>query len=667
MANRLAAETSPYLLQHAHNPVDWYPWGDEALSRATKTQRPIFLSVGYAACHWCHVMERESFEDEGTAALLNDAFVAIKVDREERPDVDAIYMDAVQHMTGQGGWPMSVFLTPDGKPFYAGTYFPDTPRHGLPSFRQVLEAITQAWNEQRPEIVAAAERTAVAVATAMNAPINVNTAAGGVPADEALAALEALEANFDAHYGGWGRAPKFPQPLTIEFLLRAHLRSGDERPLAMARRTLDAMADGGIYDQLGGGFARYSTDERWLVPHFEKMLYDNALLARVYVHAWQVTGDERYRRVAEQTLEFARRELMTADGGFAASLDADTDGVEGGTYVWAKAQVDELLGSDAPSFERFYGVTADGNWEGVNILHRAADETIPAEAAEDGRRVLFAARQQRSQPARDDKVLTSWNGLIIGALADAATAFADDRWARPAEQAADLLLTRVRDADGRLRRSFKDGRARHSAVLDDYAHLADGLLALYEATFDDRWFVAARGLADEMLDHFTDPVGGFFDTADDHEKLLARPKGLQDSPLPSGNATAVEVLLRLAALTGEDRYRRAADDALGLIGSLPARYPTAFAQWLTAGLLARDGVAEIAIAGGRDAPDTRAMLAVVRSAYRPAAVVAVGRSESAVPLLLDRSLIDERATAYVCRNFVCRQPVTTPADLGAQL
>jgi len=663
MVNRLAAETSPYLLQHAHNPVDWYPWGEEALDRARETQRPIFLSVGYAACHWCHVMERESFEDEATATLLNDAFVAIKVDREERPDVDAIYMDAVQQMTGQGGWPMSVFLTPDGKPFYAGTYFPDTPRHGLPSFRQVLEGVAQAWTEQRPEVLAAADRAAAAVAKTVGLPLDAPNAA----AQAADAALEALATGFDGRHGGWGQAPKFPQPLTIEFLLRWHLGSGDERALAMAIQALDAMADGGIFDQLGGGFARYSTDARWLVPHFEKMLYDNALLARVYVHAWQLTRDERYREVAERTLEFVEREMLTSDGGFAASLDADTEGIEGATYTWTKAEVDELLGTDAPAFERAYDVTAGGNWETVNILHRVADEGTSPDMVQRARRMLFEARQRRPQPARDDKVLTSWNGLMIAALADAAIAFDDDHWARLAEKSADLLLTRARDGDGRLQRSFKDGQARHAGVLEDHAHLADGLLALYEATFDERWFGAARGLADEILGRFSDPAGGFFDTADDHEPLLARPKSLQDSPLPSGNAAAAEVLLRLNALTGEGSYRQAGEETLKLVGNLPARYPTAFAQWLNAGLLVREGLTEVAIAGTHDEHDTRALLGVVRAVYRPLAVVAVGREATTVPLLKDRPMIQGNATAYVCRDFVCRLPVTTPADLGAQL
>jgi uncharacterized protein len=662
MANRLAAETSPYLLQHAHNPVDWYPWGEEALARARELQRPIFLSVGYAACHWCHVMERESFENEQTAALLNDHFVAIKVDREERPDIDAIYMDAVQQMTGQGGWPMSVFLNPDGKPFYAGTYFPDTPRHGLPSFRQVLDGVARAWAKQRPELDAAGGRTAAAVAAAVRAPLGPSPAASP---DYIESALASLENSFDSRHGGWGHAPKFPQPATIEFLLRYHLSTGNDRALAMARRTLDAMAAGGMFDQLGGGFARYSTDATWLVPHFEKMLYDNALLARVYVHAWQVTRDARYRAVAEQTLHFAERELKTPEGGFAASLDADTAGVEGGTYLWNKAQIDELLGADAAAFEDAYGVTENGNWEGSNILHLASGDGPPPEL-EEARAILLADRQGRPQPARDDKVLTSWNGLMIGALADAAVAFGDSHWAHVAARAADLLLTRVRDRDGRLRRSFKDGRALHAGVLEDYAHLADGLLALYQATFEERWFVAARDLAVQMLDHFADPAGGFFDTADDHEALFARPRGLQDSPVPSGNASAVEVLLRLAALSGEERFRTAAEGALAVVGATPARYPTAFAQWLSDGLLSRRGLAEVAITGEPGAADTLALLDVIHAAYRPFCVVALGGA-GAVALLTDRPRLAERATAYVCRDFACRQPVTRPTDLAAQL
>jgi uncharacterized protein YyaL (SSP411 family) len=675
-ANRLARETSPYLLQHAHNPVDWYPWGDEALGRAKQETRPIFLSIGYAACHWCHVMERESFEDAETARLLNDSFVAIKVDREERPDLDAIYMDAVQSMTGSGGWPMSVFLTPDGKPFYGGTYFPDQPRHGLPSFRQVLAGVAEAWRERRAEI----EQTGAQVTAAIERRLPA-TAGAGAPASWMLeAAVAALAAEFDARNGGWGRAPKFPQPMAIEFLLREHLRTADARPLAMARRSLDAMAAGGINDQLGGGFARYATDERWLVPHFEKMLYDNAQLARVYLHAWQLTGEPSYRAVAEATLGFMAREMGGPDGGFISSLDADTGGVEGATYTWTKAEIDDLLGTDAALFADAYGVTAAGNWEGHTILARERDDGALAEAhglpageiatrLRAARERLLEARNRRPQPARDDKLLTSWNGLAIAAFAEAAAALERDDLALEAARAADLLLSRSRAPDGRLRRSFRAGRAVGAGVLEDYSHLADGLLALYEATFDERWFVAARELADQILARFADTGGGFFDTAIDHEPLIARPKGLQDNALPSGNAMAAGVLLRLAALTGEARYRDAGEQTLALATPFVQRYPTGFGQWLITFGAALEAPRELAIAGDPAAADTRALLAVARTGYRPGLVVAVAAEpdETAVPLLAGRARIDGRATAYVCQNFACRAPLTDPAQLATEL
>ena len=662
-ANRLAAETSPYLLQHAHNPVDWYAWGEEALTRARAEQRPIFLSIGYAACHWCHVMERESFEDEATAAALNEGFVAIKVDREERPDLDAIYMDAVQQMTGHGGWPMSVFLTPEGKPFYGGTYFPPEPRHGLPSFRQVLEGVSRAWRAEREEVERAGSALAEQISERLAGAAAVDTPVSAGILD---AALLVAQRDFDVRNGGWGRAPKFPQPMIIELLLRMYVASGDTGALATARRSLDAMAAGGIYDQLGGGFARYATDAIWLVPHFEKMLYDNAQLARVYVHAWQVTGEVRYREVAEETLAFVKRELLTTDGGFAASLDADTGGEEGATYVWSKAEIEAALGADAERFSRAYGVTEEGNWEGHNILTRADESAAPDLA--NARARLLAVRQQRPQPARDGKVLTSWNGLMIAAFADAAAAFGDPRLADVAARAAGLILDRVRDENGRLRRSWKDGHARHAALLEDHAHLAEGLLSLYEATSDERWFVAARELADTILARFADPQGGFFDTADDHEALITRPKGMQDNALPSGGAMASHALLRLAALTGEARYREAAERAVAQVAPLAQSYPTAFAQWLNAVTLATGELLEIAIVGEPGAADTAALLGEVRSGYRPLAVVAAGESEgSAVPLLHDRPMRDGRATAYVCRNFACRAPVTEPADLAEQL
>jgi uncharacterized protein YyaL (SSP411 family) len=674
--NRLAAETSPYLLQHAHNPVDWYPWGPEALSRAREMGRPIFLSIGYAACHWCHVMERESFENEATAALLNEGFVAIKVDREERPDLDSIYMDAVQQMTGQGGWPMSVFLTTDGKPFYGGTYFPDQARHGLPSFRDVLRGIAEAWRDRRDQVEEAGTTLASAIAArASAAPIGADAAAAAGAQGWMLdAAVVALEREFDARNGGWGGAPKFPQPMTIEFLLRMHVRTGDERPLAMARRTLDAMAAGGIYDHLGGGFARYATDSVWLVPHFEKMLYDNAQLARVYTHAWQLTGVPRYREVVYETLGFVLREMRTADGGFASSLDADTEGDEGATYVWPADEIRSVLGADAGPFEAAYDVTANGNWEGRTILRRIREGDEVALAAARGK--LLAVRDLRPQPARDDKVLTAWNGLMIAALADAGSIAGPVRgykgFTDAAVGAADLLLTRVRDNDGRLRRSWKDRRALHSGVLEDYANLAEGLLALYQATFDERWFVAARNLGDQILVHFADPAGGFFDTADDHEALITRPKGLQDNAVPSGNAMAVTVLQKLAALTGESRYADAAAGALALVTSYAHRYPTAFAQWLSAIAFDLSEATEVAIVGDTPAAGPDSLLDVVRGAYRPFSVVALASDEqqanqSAIALLHERHKINEKATAYVCRAFACRAPTNDPAELGSQL
>ena len=661
--NRLAGETSPYLLQHAHNPVDWYPWGAEALERARSEDKPIFLSIGYAACHWCHVMERESFQDEDTARLLNEAFVAIKVDREERPDLDAIYMDAVQRMTGHGGWPMSVFVTPEGEPFYGGTYFPNEPRHGLPSFQQVLEGVRDSWRERRTEVEGAGAAVARAIARTV-ADTTGSPASPLTPAALEAAAAE-MERGFDARTGGWGGAPKFPQPMAIEFLMRMHVRGGDARPLAVARRSLDAMAAGGIHDHLGGGFARYATDAIWLVPHFEKMLYDNAQLARVYVHAWQLTSDPRYRQVAEDTLAFVERELLTADGGFAASLDADTQGEEGATYVWSKTEIESVLPGEAEEFCRAYGVTDEGNWEGHVILSRVADGDEDSLSA--ARQRLHEVRRKRPQPTRDDKVLTAWNGLMIAAFADASAAFGQPRLAGVATRAADLLLTKARAESGRLFRSWKDGRARHAGVLEDYTHLADGLLALYGATFDERWFIAACELMEIVLAHFTDPAGGFFDTADDHEALITRPKGLQDNAIPSGGATAVEVLLRLAALTGEERHRTAAERAIGPVVPYLSRYPTAFAQWLNALSLALGDLVEIAIAGDPSAADTAALLDVVRSAYRPFSVLAVGGPTGPVPLLADRPRRDGCATAYVCRNFACRQPVTEPVDLTAEL
>ncbi|MGZ6295618.1 MAG: thioredoxin domain-containing protein [Candidatus Limnocylindrales bacterium] len=701
--NRLAGETSPYLLQHAHNPVDWFPWGPEAFERARLLDRPIFLSIGYAACHWCHVMERESFEDPATAADLNRSFVAIKVDREERPDLDALYMDAVQALTGQGGWPMNTFLTPDGRPFYGGTYFPPERRHGLPAFREVLASIALAWYDDRAAVEAAATRLAEAVAAAQGGPAGqaahptgpgrlmgldgrplVGRPPPALSVDQALleAAVEEIERGFDPQGGGWGATPKFPQPMTLEFLLRRHLATGSELPLAIAHRSLEAMAAGGIYDQLGGGFARYATDAAWLVPHFEKMLYDNAQLARVYLHAWQVTGEARYRAVTEETLDYLLREMAEPDGTFGASQDADTAGVEGGSYTWAAAEVAARLGPDGALFAAAYDVTAAGNWEGRTILRRVASDAALAvhhglTEAEVGRRLaearqrLLVARQERPQPARDDKALAAWNGLALAALAEASAAFGRADYRAAAERAANALLTHLPGPDGRLGRSWKDGRVSQAGVLEDHADLAEGLLALYQATFEERWFVAARDLLERVLAHFADPAGGFFDTADDHERLIARPKGLTDNALPSGNAMAATALLRLAALTGEGRYRTAAEQALGLVTGLVGRYATAFAQWLVALDLAARPIDEVAIVGAPEEADTQALLRAVRSRYRPQLVLAsttpLAETTSAVPLLHGRPQLDGRATAYVCRAFACQRPVTSPGDLEAQL
>jgi uncharacterized protein YyaL (SSP411 family) len=669
MANRLADETSPYLLQHAHNPVDWYPWGPEALARARAENKPIFLSIGYAACHWCHVMERESFEDAATAEDLNRDFVAVKVDREERPDLDQVYMAAVQAMTGQGGWPMSIFLTPDGKPFYGGTYFPPQPAHGMPAFRQVLAGVARAWRDEPLEVLAAGKRLVDALVQQQAGPAN-----GDAPTRALLdTATAAIEASFDATNGGWGGAPKFPQPMTIEYLLRRAATTGDPRPLAVARRSLDAMADGGIHDQLGGGFHRYATDAIWLVPHFEQMLYDNAQLARVYTHAFAATGDRRYADVATSTLDYMARELTTADGAFAASQDADTEGVEGRTFTWTADEIRDELGPDAAAFIDAYGLRDLGNWEHTNILSRIVPSTGDP-AAEAGlaasRAKLLTRRATRAQPARDDKALAAWNGLAIGAFADASRQLPEaDRYLAIGTQAADAIVAGLLRPDGRLGRSWKDGRSTGEGVLEDYAHLADGLLALYEASSDERWFTIARSLADTILERFADPDGGFFDTADDHEALVTRPKDVQDNAVPAGSSMAASVLLRLAALTGEATYRAAAERSLATVTSYLPRYPTGFANWLSAAHLAVEGIDELAIVGEPGDAATQALAAVASDGFRPNLVLAIADDSAAsvVPLLAGRELIDGRPTAYLCRDFACRLPVTDPAALREQL
>ncbi|MBP9501069.1 MAG: thioredoxin domain-containing protein [Candidatus Promineofilum sp.] len=680
MTNRLAGETSPYLRQHAENPVDWYPWGEEALQRARDEDKPILLSIGYAACHWCHVMAHESFEDPATAEIMNRYYVNIKVDREERPDLDSIYMSAVQAMTGQGGWPMTVIATPDGRPFFGGTYYPPVPRHGMPAFKQVLLAVADAWSKRREEI----ERSAGEIAVHLQEISSAEAFGGGgvLNADLIDRALDGLLHTFDAKLGGFGQAPKFPPSMTLEFLLRVHAQRGDAMALRMVEYTLTMMARGGLYDQIGGGFARYSTDDRWLVPHFEKMLYDNALLARVYLHAWQVTGKPLYRRIVEETLDFVVREMRHESGGFYSSYDADSEGEEGKFYVWSAAEIRAALGPDADLFMVAYDVSDRGNWEGRNILNRPRD---PAEVAAlyeldeaelerrlaANRQTLYAVRASRIWPGLDDKVLTAWNGLMLAAFAEAGRALNRPDYTEIATRNAEFLWANLRQDDGRLLRSWKAGAgARYNGYLEDYAFLAGGLLALYRTTFEPRWFVWARELADRMMIHFSDGAGGgFYDTSDDHETLLHRPKDLQDNATPSGNSMAAQVLLLMGLYTGEGGYWDTAEAMVAALSDPMARYPGAFSQWLAAATLILGQPQEVAIAGNPGAADTQALLDVVNGRYRPDLVVAVGDDAAAgiIPLLADRPRIDGRATAYVCRRFVCRLPVNEPGALAEQL
>jgi len=662
--NRLAGEASPYLLQHAHNPVDWYPWGEEALARARDQDRPVLLSIGYAACHWCHVMERESFEDPETAGLMNANFVCVKVDREERPDLDAIYMDAVQSMTGHGGWPMTVFLTPDGEPFFAGTYFPDEPRHGMPAFTQVLDAVAAAWREQRPQVHEQGKRVVAGIGR-MSA---LHGSQGQLSEEVLRSAFEGARASFDPQWGGFGGAPKFPQPMTLEFLLRCHLR-GYEGAVEMAGTTLDRMAWGGMYDQVGGGFHRYSVDERWHVPHFEKMLYDNAQLARVYLHAWQVTGVDRYLAVAVETLDYLLREMRHADGGFFSSQDADSEGVEGKFFVWSW---DELVALAGEQVAEGLGATLEGNWEGANVLWRPypmPDDAVGAVAT--ARPRLFEAREQRVPPSTDDKVLAAWNGLAIVAFAEAGRVLEEPRYVEAALRALGFVQEHLVDGGGRLHRSWRDGTLGPPGFLDDHAAMGLAALAVYETTFDLEAFRFARRLADDLVRLFADPDrGGFFQTGSDAEALVVRPKELFDNAVPSGNSMGAELLERLAMLTGEAEYERAAGGALGLVKDLMERWPLGFGHALTALDLYLGPSREIAIVGDPAEPATRKLLAEVRSRYLPNAVVAAsppGPASRDIELLRDRPMVDGRATAYVCERFVCQLPVTEPAELAAQL
>jgi hypothetical protein len=676
MANHLQNETSPYLLQHVDNPVDWYPWGDEATRLAREQDKPILLSIGYAACHWCHVMAHESFEDEATAAQMNADFINVKVDREERPDIDSIYMQAVNAMIGRGGWPMTVFLTPDGKPFYAGTYFPNEPRHGMPSFRQILAGVTQAWDKDRENVVGSAGE----VAQQLQALSGVGLEGGTLDADIFEDALRGLGQRFDATWGGFGEAPKFPQPMTIEFLLRHSLRGEGGHALEMAEATLRKMAEGGMYDQIGGGFARYSVDHRWLVPHFEKMLYDNAQLARVYLHAWQATGNEFYRRITEETLDYVLLEMRHEDGGFYSSQDADSEGVEGKFYVWSADEIREALGEDADVFMQIYGVSDEGNWEGHNILNLhldpkglAAQLNITPEALDarmsEARAKLYALRSKRIWPGLDDKVLTSWNGLMLAAFAEAGQSLGRPDYIDAAKSNADFLHRTMRRDSGRLVRTWKAGSdAKYNAYLEDYAYLADGLLALYEATFETRWVEWARELAELMLTHFRDTKnGGFFDTSDDHEQLIHRPKDLQDNAVPSGNSIAASVLSRLSLLAGNGDYWQVAERSTATMSKFMSQYPSGFGQWLNVASFMLGEPREVALVGSKE--ELEPLLGVIRNGYRPFQVVAAGSEgeEAPLPLLQNRPRVDGKGTAYVCQKFVCQAPVTDPRELARQL
>jgi uncharacterized protein len=664
MANRLAAETSPYLLQHRDNPVDWYPWGEEALGRARAEDMPILLSVGYSACHWCHVMERESFEDEATAAFMNENFVCIKVDREERPDVDAIYMEAVQAFTGQGGWPMTVFLDPDGVPFYGGTYFPPDDSRGMPSFRVVMEAVLEAFRGKREEI---SERAGTMVgrleALAKLAP-------GGVPGPERLEeALATLLSRGDPVNGGFGRAPKFPPASALELILSrtagSRTAGSDDPGLEQVERTLDAMLAGGIYDQLGGGFARYAVDSAWLVPHFEKMLYDNGLLARAYLHGWQVLGHERYRRVCEETLDWLLREMRGPEGGFYSAYDADSEGVEGKFYVWTPDEIRAIV-PDADEILAYYGVTESGNFEGKNILHLADGAAAPAPAGLDvARAALLAARAERVPPGLDDKRLTSWNALAIAALAEAGAVLGRADYLAAAEACAEFVLGTMRDDDGRLLRTYKDGRAHLNAYLEDHAFMVEALLALYEAGFDPRWFAAARELAETMIERFGDAEnGGFFTTSNDHETLIARRKEVGDHPIPAGQSAAALGLLRLAALSGEARFADRARGVLALFGGPAIDHPDSFAHFLRALDFDHAATREVALVGG----DLGELTRIARAAFRPHVVVAAGPAGATEPPLLDaRTEIGGEPAAYVCEGFVCNLPITDPNELRREL
>ena len=685
MPNRLAGESSPYLLQHAENPVDWHPWSPEAFDEARRRDVPVLLSIGYSACHWCHVMERESFEDSTTAELMNESFVNIKVDREERPDIDSVYMKAVQAMTGQGGWPLTAFLTSDGEPFFGGTYFPPEPRPNMPSFRQVLRSIRGAYDDRREEIVQNASELKGLLEKS-----SAESAEGPVTQDgEAIAGLALLDhsfrflaARFDPKHGGFGGAPKFPQPVTLDFALRVHVRTGDPEALEMVTRTLLAMASGGIHDHLAGGFHRYSVDAHWLVPHFEKMLYDNALLARLYLNAHQVTGDPELRRVAEGTLDHLLTDMRAPEGGFYSALDADSEGEEGTFYVWTPSEVRELLDVEmADLFMRCYDVSEEGNFEGSNILHLAHDLSAVAvsegvgleplrELLQDVRHVLLEARKLREPPFRDEKILASWNGMAIRALAEAGGALNQPRFSAAAVSGLDFLLANMREGD-RLRRSYKDGAARIDAFLEDYGAVGNAILSVYEATLEPRWLDEAAWITESVVELFWDNTDGVFhDSAKDGETLTVRARDLMDNATPSGNSLAVELLIRSAHLFGEERHRDIAHRVLDREAGFMARFPAAFGRLLGALDRTVADPVEVAIVGARDDARTLELLQAALSPYMPNRTIAgTAPGEDLahkLPVLEGRNGGAE-PTAYVCERYTCQAPVSDAITLAEQL
>jgi uncharacterized protein len=677
--NHLINETSPYLLQHAHNPVDWYPWGEAALSRARDEKKPILLSIGYSACHWCHVMEHESFENEAIAQLMNENFVNIKVDREERPDLDQIYMSAVQMMTGHGGWPMTMFLTPEGVPFYGGTYFPPSDRHNMPGFPRILESVAEAFRSQQDQVAS--------TATAMLGELR--RVGLAEPSRELLttevldSASRRISANYDRTNGGFGGAPKFPPAMNLEFFLHMHHRTGNNEALEMVEHTARKMSEGGMYDQLGGGFHRYSVDAKWLVPHFEKMLYDNALLSRMYLHLYQVTKDPDARRIAEETLDYIVREMTDAGGGFYSSQDADSEGEEGKFFVWSRQEVLDVLGAgDGSLFCDYFDVTERGNFEGQNILHitssiadGAARNNVAVDALQAivsrGGQKLFAHREQRIKPGRDEKVLTAWNGLMLTSFAEASAVFARADYLNIAEANARFLLTHLQ-RDGLLLRTYKDGEAKLNAYLEDYACLIDGLISLYEATGELTWIESAVSLADKMIEQFWDDgEGGFFFTGKSHEQLIVRSKEFMDNATPSGNSIATLSLLRLALLTGNEDYRRRATSVLRLMAHQIRRYPSAFGFALSALDFYLDSPLEVVLVGSSD-PRLDDLLRAVWQTYLPNRVIALCRknhdqAEAVVPLFTGRNALATQPTAFLCQANTCQEPVTTADDLLGQL